>query len=88
MNVRLYTKLFSYLALGLGVFAASTCFFPRLLFFGMLSSIVGTLISVLIIFTRTKYAIPTKWSHLTIISIVLCSVPVLYVLVLLFVLKR
>jgi len=88
MNVRLYTKLFSYLAFGLGVFAVSTCFFPRMLFFGMLSSIAGTLISVVIIFTRTKYAISTKWNHLSIISIVLCSVPVIYVLVLLFVLKR
>lgn len=86
--MRVYTKWFARLGLLLGATALLTCFYPKYLFYGMLCSVLGTLLSVGVIFTRSKYAIPTKWNHISFFSIVLCSAPVIYVLVILFVLKK
>ena len=88
MNVRLYAKIASRISFALGILAVITCFFPALLLFGMLSSIVGTLLSIGVIFIRTHYMVPTKWNHISYVSLVLCSAPVIYVMILLFVLKR
>ncbi len=86
--MRLYTKWFARLGFLLGAAALATCFFPKYLFYGMLCSVLGTLLSVGVIFTRSKYAIPTKWNHISFLSIALASAPVIYVLVILFVIKK
>ncbi len=83
MGARFYVKLFSRLGFVLAILAVASCFYPQMLFFGMMSSVIGTLMSVLVIFTRTKYGVPTKWTNISVISIALCSVPVLYVLTIL-----
>ncbi len=88
MNVRVYAKIFSRVAVVLGILAVATCFFPPFLLYGMSCSILGTLISISVIFIRTHYSVPTKWNHISYISLVLCSVPVIYVMMLLFVLKH
>jgi len=88
MNVRFYTKLASRIGLVLGMLAAISCFFPPFLFYGMIGSIVGTLLSVSVIFVRTRYEVPTRWNHISYISIFLCSFPVIYVLVILFIMPR
>lgn len=88
MNTRSYGKLFAYLGFALGVLATLSCFSPTYLFYGMLCSIIGTIISVAVIFVRTRHGAAVKWHNIPIIAIVLCSVPVLYVIALLFILKQ
>ncbi|HXB39777.1 MAG TPA: hypothetical protein VNZ49_04495 [Bacteroidia bacterium] len=88
MNIRIIAKIASRIALVLGILAVASCFFSNMLFYGMLCSILGTLISISVIFIRTHYAVPTKWNHISYISVVLCSAPVIYVMILLFVLKH
>lgn len=87
MNVRLYSKLMARFAFLLGLFAVAACFSPPYLFYGMMCSIMATLLSVAVIFIRTRYGVPTKWNHISYITIVLASAPVVYVMVLLFILK-
>jgi len=88
MDIRLATKILSRGGFLLGVLSVISCFFPQWLFYGMMCSILGTISSVMVIFVRTKYAAPTKWNHISVISIVLCSAPVIYIGVLLFILKQ
>lgn len=88
MGARFYEKLFAKIGFVLGILAALSCFSPAFLFYGMLCSIMGTLISVSVIFIRTRYGASVKWYHISIISIILCSLPVLYVILILFVLKQ
>jgi len=84
MGIREYTKLFTRIAFFLGILAVLSCFFTALLLYGMLCSILGTVIAIIVISIRTHYVVPTKWNHPSIISLVLCSAPVLYVLILIF----
>lgn len=88
MNVRFYGKLVARFGFLLGMLAAASCFFPAYLFWGMLCSILGTILSVGVIFVRIRYGSTVRWRDLPIISIVLCSFPVLYVILILFVLKQ
>jgi hypothetical protein len=88
MNVRLYAKLMSRFAFALSLIAVATCFKPApYLFYGMMCSIIGTLLAVTVIFIRARYGVPTKWNHISYITVVLASVPVVYVMVLLFIVK-
>lgn len=80
--------MFALLGLALGVLAALSCLSPAYLFYGMLCSVIGTIISVAVIFVRTRHGAPVKWHDISILAIVLCSLPVLYVIFLLFVLKQ
>jgi hypothetical protein len=84
MGIRETTKLMTRIAFLLGLLAVISCFFPSLLFYGMWCSILGTVISIIVISIRTHYSVPTKWNHQSIISLVLCSSPVLYVLLLIY----
>lgn len=84
MGIREYTKLFTRIAFVLGLFAVLSCFFTSLLLYGMMCSILGSVIAIIIISIRTHYSVPTKWRHPSIISLVLCSAPVLYVLILIY----
>jgi hypothetical protein len=87
MNVRLYAKLMSRFALVLSLLAIATCFKPAYLFYGMMCSILATMLSVAVIFIRTRYDVPTKLTHISYITIVLASLPVIYIMVLLFIFK-
>ncbi|MGZ3861880.1 MAG: hypothetical protein ACXVPN_07490 [Bacteroidia bacterium] len=84
MGIREITKLFTNIAFVLGILAVATCFLPNLLFYGMIASLAGTIISIIVISVRTHYNVPTTWKHRSIIALVLCSAPVLYLLALIF----
>jgi hypothetical protein len=87
MNVRLYAKLMSRFAIVLSLIAIATCFKPAYLFYGMMCSIGATLLAVSVIFIRTRYGVPTKWNHISYITVILASIPVIYIMVLLFIFK-
>ncbi len=82
MGIRGLTKLFTWVAFSLSVLAVLSCFFVNLIMYGMLCSIIGTILSVIVIFARTHYAVLTRWNHPSYLSLVFCSAPVIYVLVL------
>jgi hypothetical protein len=84
MGIRELTKLFTRVAFFLGILAVVSCFFVSFIFYGMICSVLGTIIAVIIISIRTHYSVPTTWKHPSVLSLVLCSVPVLYVLTLIF----
>jgi hypothetical protein len=88
MNVRLYVKLFARLGFALGLLAALSCLSPAYLFYGMLCSILGTLISVAVLFVRTKHGARIKWHDVSILAILFASAPVIYVILLLFILRQ
>ena len=70
MGIRELTKLFTNIALVLGILAVVTCFMPNLLFYGMICSLLGTVISIIVISIRTHYNVPTTWRHKSIIALV------------------
>ena len=84
MGLRAVTKLLTRVAFLLGLLAALSCVFVSFIFYGMLCSIVGTVLGIVVISIRTHYAVPTTWKHPSIISLVLCSAPVIYFLVLIY----
>ena len=84
MGIREYTKLFTKIAFVLGMMAVVSCFLVNFLFYGMICSVIGTIISIIVISIRTHFSVPTTWKHPSVIALVLCSVPVIYVLILIF----
>ena len=84
MEIRTITKIITRIAFLLGILSVLSCFFVSLIFYGMACSVIGTILSIIVLFIRTHYAVPTKWSHPSVLSLVFCSVPVLYVLLLIF----
>jgi hypothetical protein len=85
MEIRDYTRWATRIALVLGMLAFFSCFNIPFLFYGMVCSVLGTILSIIVIFIRTRFAVPTNWTHPSIIALVLCSTPVLYVLLLIFI---
>ncbi len=84
MGIREYTKLFTRIAFLLGILAVISCFMASMLFYGMICSVLGTVISIIVISIRTHFSVPTTWKHQSVIALFLCSAPVLYVLTLIF----
>ncbi len=84
MKIRELTKLITRIAFFLAILAVLSCFFTAYLFYGMLCSILGTLLSIIVIFIRTHYDVSTKWNHASYMALFFCSAPVIYVLVLIF----
>jgi hypothetical protein len=84
MGLRALTKLFTQIALVLGALSVISCFFVSYIFYGMACSIIGTIISIMVISIRKHYSVPTKWNHRSIIALLLCSAPVLYFLALIY----
>jgi hypothetical protein len=82
MGIRTITKILTWTAFSFGVMSVLSCFFPSILFYGMLCTVLGTVLSIIVIFIRTHYAVPIKWNHPSVIALMLCSVPVIYVMLL------
>jgi hypothetical protein len=81
-------KLLTNLALFFGALAALSCISISLIKWGMFCSIVGIVCSVFVIFRRTKYALETKWNHPVVFALFLSSVPILYLVTIIFIFKE
>jgi len=80
-------KLFTNLALFFGALAALSCISISLLKWGMFCSIAGIISSVFVIFRRTKFQMVTKWNHPVVFALILSSIPVLYLVTIIFIFK-
>ena len=75
-------KLSGYISLALGILACALLINPFYLFFSLLSAIIGFIFATVNIFQNAKYEY-AKFG-LGYISMILCSVPVIFLLVLIF----
>lgn len=85
--MRKLNKILSNVALLFGILAALSCLSVSLLLYGMFCSMAGMIISIIVIFQRTKYFDGTKWNHPSIIAMFLSSVPILYLVIIIFIFK-
>jgi hypothetical protein len=85
--MRKLNKALSNIALLFGILAALSCISISLIFYGMFCSVAGMVISIIVIFLRTKYFEGTKWSHPSIIAMFLSSFPVIYLATIIFIFK-
>lgn len=81
-------KLFTNLALIFGVLATLSCVSVSLIKWGMFCAIAGIICSVFVIFRRTQFQMETKWSHPVFLALVLSSVPILYLVTIIFIFKE
>ncbi|HTA62431.1 MAG TPA: hypothetical protein VK835_08245 [Bacteroidia bacterium] len=81
-------KLFTNLALFFGILAALSCISISLLKWGMFCAIAGIICSVFVIFRRTQFQMETKWNHPVFFALLLSSVPVLYIITIIFIFKE
>jgi hypothetical protein len=75
------------LALIFGALAALSCLSISLLKLGMFCAIAGIICSVFVIFRRTQYMLETKWNHPVVIALFLSSIPVIYLVSIIFIFK-
>jgi len=80
-------KLFTNLALFFGVLAALSCVSISLIKWGMFCSIIGIVCSVFVIFRRTQFQMVTKWNHPVVFALILSSIPILYIITIIFIFK-
>ena len=80
-------KTLTYLAVIFGGLAALSCLSVSLLIWGMLCSILGIICSVFVIFRRTRFMMETKWNHPAIIALFLSSLPIIYIITIIFIFK-
>ncbi len=80
-------KLFTNLALFFGALAALSCISISLLKWGMFCAIAGIICSVFVIFRRTQFQMVTKWNHPVVFALILSSIPVLYLVTIIFIFK-
>jgi uncharacterized membrane protein YjjP (DUF1212 family) len=85
--MRRLNKTLSYIALLCGILAALSCISISLVFYGMFCSVAGMLLSIIVIFQRTKYFDGTKWNHPSVIAMFLSSFPVIYLATIIFLFK-
>ncbi len=85
--MRKLNKALSNIALLLGILATLSCLSISLLLYGMVCSAAGMIVSIIVIFQRTKYFEETKWNHSSIIAMFLSSVPILYLIIIIFIFK-
>jgi len=81
-------KLFTNLALFFGALAALSCISISVIKWGMFCAIGGIICSVFVIFRRTQFQMPTKWHHPVVFALVLSSIPVLYLITIIFIFKE
>ncbi|MHB8259216.1 MAG: hypothetical protein ACYDCN_06095 [Bacteroidia bacterium] len=81
------TNILTYVALVIGILASLSCLSFQLLRIGMFCSIIGIIVSVFVIFQRTKYEAETKWNHPSIIALLLNSVPIIFLVILILISK-
>jgi hypothetical protein len=81
-------KLFTGLAVFFGALAALSCVSISLLKWGMFCSIAGIVCSVFVIFRRTQFQLITKWNHPVVLALFLSSLPVLYLVTIIFIFKE
>ncbi|HEX7413708.1 MAG TPA: hypothetical protein VF411_06635 [Bacteroidia bacterium] len=81
------TNILTYVALAIGILASLSCLSFPLLRIGMFCSIIGIIVSIFVIFQRTKYEAETKWNHPSIIALFLNSVPIIFLATLIFISK-
>ncbi|HXU27200.1 MAG TPA: hypothetical protein VN698_08200 [Bacteroidia bacterium] len=80
-------KLFTNLALFFGALAALSCISISLLKWGMFCAITGIVCSVFVIFRRTQFQMVTKWNHPVVFALFLSSIPILYIITIIFIFK-
>ena len=88
MNVRKILRLFTYLSLLMGILASLSCFSFAYIFYGLAACLTGTIIAICVLFARVKLMLPIPWNHLLIVALVLNSVPVFYLMFLIFTSKN
>ncbi len=81
-------KLFTGLAVFFGALAALSCISISLLKWGMFCSIAGIVCSVFVIFRRTQFQMITKWNHPVVLALFLSSLPILYLITIIFIFKE
>ena len=81
-------KTVTVLAFIFGLLAALSCLWVSLLKWGMFCAIAGIICSVFVIFRRTKFMLETKWYHPSIIALILSSLPVAYLMSVIFIFKK
>ena len=75
-------KLSGYASILLGIIATASIINPHYLMMGLLCSIVGFVFSTINIYLNTKYEITKKVFSLGYIGMILCSIPVVFLLIL------
>jgi hypothetical protein len=83
-----FYKISGYASLFFGILATLSCFNLVFLFAGLLCAIVGFIFSILNIFISSKYDLAKKVFTKAHIGMLLCSVPVIYLLIIIFVMKN
>jgi len=80
-------KTLTFLAVLFGSLAALSCLSISLLKMGMFCAIAGIICSVFVIFRRTQYMLETKWNHPVVIALFLSSIPIIYLVSIIFIFK-
>jgi len=80
-------RVLTVLALIFGSLAALSCVSISVLKLGMFCAIAGIICSVFVIFRRTQYMLETKWNHPVVIALFLSSIPIIYLITIIFILK-
>lgn len=77
-------KLSGFLSIAFGLTASLTLINPYLLFYSLLSAIIGFVFSTINIYLNAKYEITKSFFSLGYIGVVLSSIPVVFLMVLIF----
>lgn len=77
-------KLSGFLSIAFGLTASLTLINPYLLFYSLLSAIIGFVFSTINIYLNAKYEITKSFFSLGYIGVVLSSIPVIFLMVLIF----
>ncbi len=80
-------KVLTYFAVIFSVLAALSIVSISLLKWGMFCAIAGIICSVFVIFRRMQYMLEIKWYHPAIIALLLSSVPIIYLITIIFIFK-
>ncbi|HKC69136.1 MAG TPA: hypothetical protein VKG26_12950 [Bacteroidia bacterium] len=81
-------KTFTFLALFFGSLAALSCVSISVIKWGMFCAIAGIICSVFVIFRRTQFMLETKWTHPIFFALFLSSIPILYLITIIFIFKE
>ncbi|MBC7862937.1 MAG: hypothetical protein IAF38_08170 [Bacteroidia bacterium] len=76
-----FLKTAGYLSIFFGTLAVLFTIQPAFLVFGLLAAIIGFIFSVIFIFIKTKHQVKTGRINQGLVGMLLCSVPVLYILI-------
>ena len=82
------SKTLTVIAVVFGMLAALSCLSVSLLYYGMFCSIIGIISSVFVVFRRTQFMLETKWNHPAILAMFLSSIPIIYLITIIFIFKE